>query len=158
MKRPALVFLFATALLTVRPALAAADATAFFGFSPTVSTRSTTGFSVGVSLVVVGFEFEYAHLNTDETSGAPGVSTGMFNALVMTPTRTQLYVTAGVGIYHESINATGNTNYGFNVGGGLKIPLAGPIRVRVDYRVMNLNNSLVSKAIQRVYVGANIAF
>ena len=158
MKRAAIVTLLTLAVLTFRPAPALADGTAFWGFSPTVSTRSTTGFSIGVSLLIVGFEFEYAHLNEDTTAGAPGLSTGMFNALVMTPTRMQLYVTAGGGVYHESLAAVGNTNVGINVGGGVKVPLAGPIRLRVDYRVMTLNGSPVTKSVQRIYFGANIAF
>jgi hypothetical protein len=158
MKRAAIVTLLTLAVLTVRPAPAAADATAFWGFSPTVSTRSTTGFAVGVSLLIVGFEFEYAHLNEDTTAGAPGLGTGMFNAVVMTPTKMQLYVTAGGGLYRESLDTVTRTNVGINVGGGVKVPLAGPIRLRVDYRVMTLNGSPVAKTVQRLYFGGNIAF
>jgi hypothetical protein len=158
MKRACLVTLLTLAVLTFRPAPALADGTAFWGFSPTVTTRSTTGFSVGVSLLIVGFEFEYAHLNEATTAGAPGLNTYTFNALVMTPTRTQLYVTAGGGLFHESLATAGNTTVGVNVGGGVKVPLAGPIRLRVDYRVMTLSGSPITKTVQRFYFGANIAF
>jgi hypothetical protein len=158
MKRACIVTLLTLAVLTLRPAPAAADGTAFLGFSPTVTTRSTTGFAVGVSLLVVGFEFEYAHLNEATTAGAPGLDTYAFNALVMTPTRMQLYATAGGGFYHESLATVSNTNVGINVGGGVKVPLAGPIRLRIDYRVMTLNGSPVTKTVQRIYFGANIAF
>jgi hypothetical protein len=158
MKRAAIVTLLTLAVLTFRPAPALADGTAFFGFSPTLATRSTTGFSVGLSLLIVGFEFEYAHLNEATTAGAPGLGTGMFNAVVMTPTKMQLYVTAGGGVYHESLATVGHTNVGINVGGGVKVPLAGPIRLRIDYRVMTLNGSLTAKPVQRFYVGANVAF
>ncbi len=158
MKRVVVIILLTVGALTFRPTPAAADATAFFGFSPTVTTRSTTGFSIGLSFLIVGFEFEYAHLNEDQTLGAPGLGTGMFNAVVMTPTKLQLYATAGGGIYHESLATEGQTNVGINVGGGVKIPLAGPVRLRVDYRVMTLNGSLVNKAVQRIYFGANFAF
>jgi hypothetical protein len=158
MKRASIVTLLTLAVLMCRPAPALADGTAFWGFSPTVSTRSTTGFSIGVSLLIVGFEFEYAHLNEATTAGAPGLNTYAFNALVMTPTRTQLYLTAGGGLYHESLATVSNTNVGINVGGGVKVPLAGPIRLRIDYRVMTLNGSLTAKPVQRFYFGANIAF
>lgn len=158
MKRVAIIVLLTLGALTIRPTPAAADATAFFGFSPTVTTRSTTGFSIGLSLLIVGFEFEYAHLNEDQTAGAPGLGTGMFNAVVMTPTKLQLYATAGGGIYHETLATEGQTNVGINVGGGVKIPLAGPVRLRVDYRVMTLNGSLANKSVQRIYFGANFAF
>jgi hypothetical protein len=158
MKRVATIILLTLGALTFRPTPAAADATAFFGFSPTVTTRSTTGFAVGVGVLVLGFEFEYAHLNEDTTAGAPGLGTGMFNVMVMTPTRLQLYATAGGGIYHETLGTEGQTSVGINVGGGVKIPIAGPIRARVDYRVMTLNGSLITKNVQRLYVGANIMF
>jgi opacity protein-like surface antigen len=158
MKRIATITLLTLAVLTFRPRTASADATAFVGFSPTLATRSATGFSVGVSLLILGFEFEYAHINDSPTNAVPSVGTGMFNAVVMTPTKMQLYLTAGGGVYHESLNAVGHTNVGLNVGGGVKIPIAGPIRVRVDYRVFNLNNSNTAKPIQRFYGGLNIAF
>jgi len=158
MKRIAFIALVALTFLTVRPAPALADATAFIGWSPTIATRSTTGFSVAVSLLVVGFEFEYAHLNDHVAPSAPSVGTGMMNVMVQTPTKTQLYLTAGGGVYHESFEATGHTNVGVNVGGGIKIPLAGPIRARIDYRVFTLSGNAASKTVQRVYVGGNIAF
>jgi hypothetical protein len=52
-------------------------------------------------------------------------------------------------------------DYGFgtNVGGGAKIELIGPLRLRVDYRVFNLSGGdLVDSTPQRIYVGANLAF
>jgi len=159
MKRTATIALLTLAALTVRPRTAAADATAFVGLSPTLATRSATGFSVGISLLIVGFEFEYAHVNDSPANGIPAVGTGMFNAVVMTPTKTQLYLTAGGGLYHESLAAIGHTNVGLNVGGGIKIPLTGPIRLRVDYRIFTLNGTTTtSKTLQRFYGGVNIAF
>lgn len=158
MKRAAVILLLTLAGLTLRPTPALADATAFIGWSPTVATRSTTGVAIGVSAVVLGFEFEYAHLNNDQTTATPSLGTGMFNLLIMTPTKLQLYVTAGGGIYHEALNAESNTSVGVNVGGGIKIPIAGPLRVRVDYRVMTLSSSIVGKPVQRFYVGGNFAF
>ena len=140
------------------PALASADATAFVGFSPTVTTRSTTGVSIGLSAIIVGFEFEYAHLDENTVAGAPGLGTGMFNLTVQTPTRLQLYVTAGGGFYKETLNLNGHYNVGDNIGGGIKIPIAGPVRLRVDYRVFMLNNSIITQHVQRVYFGANFAF
>ncbi len=158
-KRVLITVLLTLAVLTVSPRPAAADATAFVGFSPTVTTRSTTGFSIGVSLLIVGFEFEYAHLNEDSPAAAPGLSTGMVNALVMTPTKFQLYATAGAGVGHESLLTVGNTTFATNIGGGVKIPLIGPIRIRLDYRAMHLTGTPIAKAnVQRFYAGINFAF
>jgi hypothetical protein len=158
MKRALAIALLTLAALTVRPAPAAADATAFYGFSPTVANRSATGFSVGLSLLVVGFEFEYAHVNEDSPAAASGVSTGMVNVLLMTPTKLQLYVTAGAGVGHETLLAATNTDFGTNIGGGIKIPIAGPIRVRIDYRAMHLTGTPFVKNVQRFYAGINFAF
>ena len=55
---------------------------------------------------------------------------------------------------------------GTNVGGGVKISLAGPLRVRLDYRIFRLTDEFeagvggggFSKTSHRFYAGANIAF
>jgi hypothetical protein len=44
---------------------AQADITAFWGLSPTPERRAARGFAAGLSLVVFGFEFEYAQTNED---------------------------------------------------------------------------------------------
>ncbi len=151
--------MMALAMLTIRPAKAAADATAFYGFSPTISNRSATGFSIGVSMLVVGFEFEYGHVNEDSPVAASGLSTGMFNVLVMTPTKFQIYATAGGGVGHETLLTVGNTAFATNVGAGVKIPIAGPIRIRIDYRAMHLTGTpLATRNVQRFYAGINFAF
>jgi hypothetical protein len=48
---------------------------------------------------------------------------------------------------------------GINVGGGVKMNLAGPLRLRLDYRVFTLRGSDVrhSKP-QRFYAGLNLKF
>ena len=51
---------------------------------------------------------------------------GSGNALLQTPVPLfgfQPYVTAGVSIYHEGLGAYGNTGFGQNVGGGVKVSL-----------------------------------
>ena len=147
------------ALLTLRPAPASADLTGFLGFSPTPETRSARGIAIGVSLIVVGFEFEYSKIVEDQVKGTQGLTTGMGNLLVMTPTyKLQLYGTTGGGIYHETYRSTGMTHVGTNIGGGAKLALAGPIRLRIDYRVFNLNGNPLYKRVQRVYGGVSIAF
>ena len=103
MKHVLVVVTVAALLIGMHPSPAAADVTAFWGFSPTPATRSTRGFAIGLSLIVVGFEFEYANISEDEEELVPGLRTGMFNGLVQTPTRTQLYLTAGGGFFRESI-------------------------------------------------------
>ena len=54
--------------------------------------------------------------------------------------------------------ATQETYFGTNVGGGAKIKLVGPVRVRVDYRIFRLQGSPIHTTYQRFYVGANLKF
>jgi opacity protein-like surface antigen len=45
-----------------------------------------------------------------------------------------------------------------NVGGGVKINLAGPLRLRLDYRVFTLQGSQRDAKPQRFYAGVNLKF
>jgi hypothetical protein len=144
--------------IAATPALAHADFTTFLGVSTTPATRSAKGFAVGVGLVIIGFEFEYANVVEKATESAPSLRTGMINGLVQTPTKTQLYLTAGGGFFRERLGTASETSFGTNIGGGIKLSLAGPIRLRVDYRVFSLRGQPLYTNPQRVYGGLNIAF
>ena len=158
MKYPKTIGALALLLVSAAPTAAHADATAFWGFSPRPSTRPAVGFAIGVSLIVVGFEFEYSNTAEDLEGRAPGVRTGMFNGLIQTPTRTQLYFTAGGGVFRERLEEASETHFGTNIGGGIKLALVGPLRLRVDYRLFNLRGSPIDKRPQRIYAGANLTF
>lgn len=153
---PAPLMALAAVLVTAAPARA--DITAFLGLSPTPDNHAVRGFSAGVSLIVLGFEFEYAQLSEDEPELLPGLKTYSGNVLLQTPTRTQLYATIGGGAYRENLGPFQETHVAVNVGGGVKIPLLGPIRVRADYRVFQLRGSPLHSTYQRFYVGGNLAF
>jgi hypothetical protein len=148
----------ALALVALAPTTAWADVTAFLGATFTPSSRTLRGASVGISLLVVGFEFEYASTAEDLAEGAPALRTGMLNGLVQTPTRTQLYLTAGGGFFREQLGGASETSYGTNVGGGIKMGLVGPLRLRLDYRVFNLRGNAQYRNPQRFYAGANLTF
>ena len=146
-------------LLTLAPAPAAADVTGFLGVSSTPSGRSAKGIAIGIGLVIVGFEFEYSKISEDETTAAAGLTTGMANIQVMTPTiKLQLYATTGGGLYRETYRDVNTTSFATNIGGGVKIGLAGPVRLRIDYRVFNLNGNPTLRRYQRVYGGLSLSF
>jgi hypothetical protein len=109
-------------------------------------------------MAIVGFEFEYSNTSEKEVPTAPGLKTYMFNAAVMSPTSFQVYLTGGGGIYNESVLEQSETSFGTNIGGGVKFSLAGPLRLRLDYRVFFLSGDATEKSSQRFYAGANIAF
>ncbi len=138
---------------------AAADLTAFLGVTTTPDNRFARGFAVGAGLLIVGFEFEYANSSEDEELLVPGLRTYSGNVLVQTPTPgVQLYGTAGIGGYREELGLLDETNVAVNLGGGAKIGLVGPLRLRADYRVFRLQGSPLYATYHRVYAGANIAF
>jgi hypothetical protein len=154
---PLLAIVFTTAL----PARAAADVTAFIGLSPTPENRSLRGFSFGFGLLVIGFEFEYASLVEDEDAGSPSLRTGAGNILLQTPVEVsgvQLYATTGGGLYREQLLTQEDTSFTTNFGGGAKIRLAGPLRMRLDYRVVRLHGDPLHGTYQRFYIGANLKF
>ena len=47
---------------------------------------------------------------------------------------------------------------GLNVGGGVKVNLAGPLRLRFDYRVFTLQGTPRHAKPQRFYAGVNLKF
>ncbi|HET9372916.1 MAG TPA: hypothetical protein VFO19_21795 [Vicinamibacterales bacterium] len=150
---------FAVALLAAAPTAAWADITGFLGFTTSPVNRTTAGFGVGMSLVIAGFEFEYSSTQEKEIDGAPSLRTGMFNGLLQTPTSgMQLYFTVGGGVYRERWRDVQETNFGTNIGGGVKVRLAGPVRARFDFRVFNLRGDALYPHPKRVYAGLNIAF
>ena len=159
MKRLTLPAVLAVVLLC--PATAAADITAFLGVNPTPSNRPVRGFSVGAGLLIVGFEFEYANSSEDLDELAPRLQTFMGNALVQTPVPIagmQFYGTAGAGGYRESLGDGSETHVGVNFGGGVKMSLLGPLRLRLDYRVFTLQGDPRHSKPQRFYAGVNLKF
>jgi opacity protein-like surface antigen len=158
------------AIAVLVPATAFADITAFLGSTTTPVRRPARGFAIGTGLLIVGFEFEYA--STDEdlevapgiANQAPALRTFMFNGLVQTPVpiaRMQFYGTVGGGVYRETLSTEPNgteTNFGTNIGGGAKITLVGPLRVRLDYRVFTLRGTPRQSPVQRFYAGINLKF
>lgn len=150
--------LFAAALLC--PSTARADATIFIGSTLTPENRTAVGGAIGVTLLVVGFEFEYSNTSEDLESLAPSLITGMGNILVQAPVGAiQPYGTIGGGFYRERLGElSSETHVGANVGGGVKISLAGPLRLRVDYRLFTLQGRPRHSKPQRIYAGLNLTF
>jgi len=158
--RPVRVVL-ALLLLVSAASTAAADVTAFIGTTTTPNVRQARGVAAGFGLLFLGFEFEYSNTVEDVADAAPGLRTGMGNVLLQTPVPIAgitPYFTTGGGMYWERLAEDTRTNFGLNTGGGAKIRLAGPLRIRVDYRIFNLSGSPRYDTVHRFYVGANIAF
>jgi hypothetical protein len=152
------------ATLLFVPTRVFADATAFIGMHSNPERQALRGFAGGFSLLIVGFEGEYAKAGEDESAGIPSLLTVSGNVFVQTPIPvfgTRFYLTTGTGVYREKVDAIAHqeTNMVFNTGGGAKITLAGPLRLRLDYRVLKLRGEpLRPSAVHRLYAGLNLAF
>jgi opacity protein-like surface antigen len=147
------------ALLVAVPAPAFADITAFLGLLNKPDQHMTRGFSAGVGLLVVAFEFEYANTPENLAKARPSLTTGMGNVLLQTPfSKVQLYGTVGGGAYRERLGDVQETHVGMNIGGGVKFGLLGPLRARLDYRVFNLRGQPIHPTVQRFYAGLNLKF
>jgi len=146
-------------LLSATPAFA--DATLFIGSTMTPANRPAKGLALGVGLVIIGFEFEYASTGETPDEAAPSLRTGMGNVLLQTPfpvAGMQFYVTTGAGGYRERLGSFQETHVGMNTGGGVKISLLGPVRARLDYRVFKLRGEPLHSVVHRIYAGVNLAF
>jgi opacity protein-like surface antigen len=138
---------------------ARADFTAFLGANTTPANRQVRGGAIGAGMLIIGFEFEYANTPEDPTAAAPSLKTGMGNVLLQTPfSDFQPYLTTGVGLFNESLGTHSETNFGTNAGGGVKIGLAGPMRLRIDYRVFKLGGGALNSPAHRIYAGLNVKF
>ncbi len=160
MRRRGLI-LGVTLAVTAIPRTAAADVTAFIGVTPTPERHLVRGFAFGFGLLIIGFEGEYANTAQDEVDGLPGLQTFSGNVLLQTPIEVSgvsLYATAGAGGYRERLLRRQETHLASNVGGGAKIRVLGPIRVRADYRVFRLQGDPLHQTYHRFYVGGNLAF
>lgn len=152
------------AAMIAQAAPAHADATAFIGANTTPENRRVQGFSVGFGALLFGFEFEYG--NTPESNDAvgqvaPALKTFSTNVLLQAPFAIygfQPYFTAGGGVYRERLADFEQTGFAPNIGGGVKISLIGPVRLRVDYRVFTLGDAALYSPSHRIYAGVNFKF
>jgi hypothetical protein len=140
---------------------ARADITAFIGANTTPANRQVRGGAIGFGLLVIGGELEYAFTPDDPRASAPSLTTGIGNLVLQTPTAIfgfQPYFTTGGGFYHEALGSHSETGFAGNTGGGVKVTLAGPLRLRVDYRVFRLGSSALNSPAHRIYAGLNLKF
>ncbi len=156
--RPAVL---ALSLLAGTAAPARADLTAFLGATTTPTNRQVRGAAAGSGLLVAGFEFEYSATTEDVQTGAPALKLFSGNGLLQTPQPIlgfQPYVVAGAGIFRERVGTATATGLAPNAGGGVKIALFGPVRLRLDYRRFRLGDKARYSPSSRFYAGLNLKF
>ncbi|MGH9349456.1 MAG: hypothetical protein ACRD26_19570 [Vicinamibacterales bacterium] len=153
---------FALTLLLLVPAPLFADVTAFVGVHTTPERQAVRGLAAGFALIVVGFEGELAQAGEDESAGVPSLLTVSGNVFLQTPVPvfgTRFYLTTGAGIYREEVESADHqeTHLVLNSGGGAKITIAGPLRLRLDYRVLSLRGEPARPStVHRFYAGITL--
>ena len=155
------VAVLTTILVAMAAAPAFADLTGFIGANFTPENRRLQGVAAGAGLLIIGLEFEYATSPDDPKALAPKLTTGMGNVLIQPPFAIfglQPYFTTGAGLYRETLGTHEDTGFVLNTGGGVKISLVGPLRVRVDYRVLKLGSDALHSPAHRLYAGLNLKF
>jgi hypothetical protein len=148
-------------------ASARADATLFLGTNTTPNVRTNWGAAIGGGFVIIGWEIEYSRTSEDVEDEAPSLTTGTGNVYLQTPVPIagmQFYGALGWGFYRERLNDDEGTklhqetSVTSNIGGGVKMGLAGPLRLRLDYRYFTLHGDPLFDHAHRFYAGANLGF
>jgi opacity protein-like surface antigen len=138
-----------------------ADLTFFVGSNATPSNRAVKGFAIGGGKGMLATEFEYANNGENLDEATPGLRTIMGGLLAQTPIAIagfQPYVTAGAGWYREKLDTHQESSLAFDTGAGVKTTIFGPIKIRVDYRVLKLRGDPLYSTVHRVYSGFHLAF
>src|SRR5262249_49137925 len=118
---------------------AAADATAYLGVMTAGGPRLAVGFAYPHSPWMVGYEPGLMTAVGPATSKQSSV--GAFSASVIVQPRStihgfQLYGPAGFGLYGEVYDHGGSGEVlATNIGGGARVGLAGPLKLRLDSRL-----------------------
>jgi opacity protein-like surface antigen len=147
-------------LLLGTAAPAYADFTFIIGSNNTPTKRTVKGFSLGGG-GMIATEFEYANNGENIDEATPGLRTFMGNMLVQTPFPVagfQPYATAGIGYYRERLDTFEESGFVFNSGVGVKRNIFGPLKVRLDYRVLKLRGEPLHSSVHRIYSGIHLAF
>ena len=131
-------------LFALSPRAARADGTFLIGAMYTDRSRPAIGWAYSYCPSLVGFEIEYfgTRPGDDQDRASAG---GILSSVIVQPVRDgriQPYGIGGFGLYGETYASGGGTGEALakNFGGGVKIALAGPLRLRIDYRVFMLGS------------------
>jgi hypothetical protein len=130
------------ALMIMIPVSARADGTVLVGLTSVGALRPSFGFSFGYRPSAVGVEVEYVSTFPQNSPGGYSAG-GIFGSVFVQPvtiSNVQIFAVGGVGVWGEGFTGgkrTGVLNAG-NVGGGVLVALAGPLKLRLDYRLFLL--------------------
>lgn len=129
-----------------------------FAYVASPAPRPAFGWSFGRASEAVGFEVEYAGYQASRDS-RPTLGTIGASAVIQMPTRDnglRWYGTVGFGMYAASWPNGGGSSGGTRNGGvGVKLPLAGRLKIRVDYRYFRFHADADADVTARRYTGSH---
>jgi hypothetical protein len=133
------------ALIVMVPVSARGDATVLLGLMSGDGPRPSVGAAFSYCPSVAGFEIEYLGTLGGETAGHSSAG-GIFGSVIVqlpTSSNVQFFAMGGFGVWGETFaDGKGTGELGAkNIGGGVKIRIAGPLRLRLDYRLFVLGDS-----------------
>jgi hypothetical protein len=137
--------------------------TAFGGVAMAFGPHPATGVAIALKPHPgpVSLEFEYLRSRPDPFASGSGIASLAGNILVQPSwqrSRFQYYGTLGVGFYSLVRDYQGSTDSARNIGGGAKVTLAGPWKLRMDYRAFLLARTGGAQLAHRFYVGVVAGF
>jgi len=148
---------------------ARADTTSFVAVGTDTASQREVGVAFGLCPGIFGWEVEYAGTLGRGGESDPSVGTISGNFLLQTTVpirRTQFYGIAGFGVYGKQSGKQGSGEINIrDIGAGAKITLAGPLKLRLDYRLFLLGESpdatpgmRLDRHPQRFSAGLSLAF
>lgn len=133
---------FAMILLLVGVAPAAADLTFAVGMQRPSAPHPSVAVAWGWWPGTVGFEIEYAGSVGRASNSTPSTGSASVNLLVRTPWRIgagRVYAVGGIAAYGEQRPSGGvGAVEAIDLGAGTTLRLAGPLHLRLDYRMFVL--------------------
>jgi hypothetical protein len=144
MKRPSIRIALVGALILMSPVSARADGTVLVGLMTLDGPRPSIGVAFGYCPSVAGFEIEYLGTLGGESADHSSAGGIVGNLIVqpMTIGNLQFFAVGGFGLWGETFadgRGTGALS-AKDIGGGVKIGIAGRLRLRLDYRLLLLGD------------------
>jgi hypothetical protein len=175
--RPAV---FTLAVLACCPAAALAQASPLPPAAPSFNVTAMTGLGIGhdtnpgFSLAAgvtprkraerdsVSVEVEFTRISDNPSKQVPAIVAISINFLIPVKIRhVRAYGLAGLGGYLlKSPYRTSEPDNAYNFGGGVLLPLAGPAKLRIDYRYFNLAplEGEYQTKLHRLFLGVTAGF
>lgn len=162
------IVLIGALIVAVPSGARAADAAVLLGLMTLNGPRPAIGVAIGHAPSVAGFEIEYL-ATLGRGSADQSVAGGIFGNLIVQPVmigNLQPFAIVGLGIWGETFADGAGTGVSGakDIGGGIKVRLADPLKLRLDYRLFLVGSAPDASRLpsttrpQRISAGLHVVF